>query len=172
MGDLYEFDDVDTFTAGAIGEPGHRTFYLQVRSDGQRVTLKCEKQQVDALTQYLHRLLNDLPTPTERPIPQSLDLVRPEDAVAFVVGPMGLSYDRDLDRFVLLIEETVPVDAETGEPDPDDVEDRGRMRMRITRGQALAFAEHGEEIVAAGRPSCVWCGLPMDPDGHGCPRMN
>ena len=67
MGDLYEFEDVDAFTTGAVGSPGQRTFYVQIRGDGRRVTLKCEKQQVDALSQYLHRLLNDLPVPHDRP---------------------------------------------------------------------------------------------------------
>ena len=29
-----------------------------------------------------------------------------------------------------------------------------------------------EQVVAAGRPPCMWCALPIDPDGHICPRMN
>ena len=172
MGDLHEFEDVDAFTTGAVGSPGQRTFFVQVRSDGRRVSLKCEKQQVDALTQYLQRLLSDLPVPSDRPLPQSLELVHPIDPVAFVAGPMALAYDRELDRFVLMIEEFVPLDEETGEPDPTAAEERGRLKVHLTRGQALAFAEHGEEIVASGRPNCQWCGLPIDPDGHGCPRMN
>lgn len=172
MGDLFEFDDVDAFTTGALGSPGQRAFFLQVRSDGRRVTVKCEKQQVDALTQYLTRLLSDLPVPPDRPLPQALELVHPLDPVAFVAGPMGLAFDRELDRFVVVIEEFVRPDEETGEVDPAAAEDRGRVRMHLTRGQAVAFVEHGELVVAAGRPSCQWCGLPMDPDGHGCPRMN
>jgi len=27
-------------------------------------------------------------------------------------------------------------------------------------------------VVAAGRPPCPLCGLPLDPDGHVCPRQN
>ena len=41
----------------AIGEPGSRVFYLQARSGPQRVTVKCEKQQVSAIAQYLRRVL-------------------------------------------------------------------------------------------------------------------
>ena len=26
--------------------------------------------------------------------------------------------------------------------------------------------------IDAGRPDCQWCGNPIDPDGHACPRMN
>jgi 5-methylcytosine-specific restriction endonuclease McrA len=27
-------------------------------------------------------------------------------------------------------------------------------------------------VVAAGRPTCQFCGQPIDPDGHICPRSN
>ena len=60
-------------------------------------------------------------------------------------------------------------------PDPIDwlvTFDRGRLRVELSRGQALAFATRAVELVAAGRPTCRFCGLPMDPDGHPCPRMN
>ncbi len=172
MGDLYEFDDVDAFGVGTVGLPGQRTFFVQVRADGNRVTLKCEKQQVAALGQYLQKLLEDLPSPGDRPLERSLDLVAPVEPPSFTIGAIGLAFDQGLDRFVLMLEEFVALDPDTGEPDPEDVSDAGRIRFRLTRGQALAFAERSEEIVAAGRPSCTWCGFPMDPDGHPCPRMN
>jgi uncharacterized repeat protein (TIGR03847 family) len=172
MGDLYEFDDVDGFGVGTVGMPGQRTFFFQVRVDGRRVTLKCEKQQVGALGQYLQKLLEDLPSPTDRPLERSLELVEPIEPVAFTIGSMGLAYDRDLDRFVVMLEEFVAPDPDTGEPDPDEAADAGRLRLHLSRGQALAFSERSEEVVAAGRPACVWCGLPMDPAGHACPRMN
>ena len=53
MGVFFEFDDVDAFTVGTVGRPGERTFFLQARGNGQRVTLKCEKQQAAAIAQYL-----------------------------------------------------------------------------------------------------------------------
>ena len=34
------------------------------------------------------------------------------------------------------------------------------------------FCDHADDVVGAGRPPCRFCGLPMDPDGHTCPRMN
>lgn len=186
MGDLYEYNDVDGFTSGAIGRPGQRTFFLQVRADGNRLNFKCEKQQVAALAQYLQRILADLPSPSDRPIPQSLELIEPVQDVAFVVGHMGLAYDADVDRVVVMIEEFVPTADNADDDDTidldepteeeirlfDDVDDAGRLRVALTRGQALAFAERAEAIVTAGRPPCVWCALPIDPDGHACPRMN
>src|SRR6266702_3304770 len=48
----------------------------------------------------------------------------------------------------------------------------GVLRVRITPGAARAFAQRAAKIVAAGRPPCPLCGLPLDTDGHICPRQN
>ena len=61
MSTYFESDDIDAFTTAAIGEPGSRTFYLQIRSQGRHITMKCEKQQVAALSQYIRQLLADAP---------------------------------------------------------------------------------------------------------------
>jgi uncharacterized repeat protein (TIGR03847 family) len=170
MGLFFEFDRVDAFTVGAVGQPGQRTFLLQTRADGQRVTIKCEKQQAAAIAQYLRRVLSDLPPPSDRPMPAAMELAEPVEPV-FVLGPIGLGYDRDGDRVLVQLEEMVDVDAE-GEPEPEQVEDRGHLRVFLNRSQASAFCDHCDSIVAAGRPTCRWCGGPMDPEGHACPRMN
>ena len=70
----FEFDEVDAFTTGTVGQPGQRVFFLQARAAGAVVSLKCEKQQVAALTEYLGRLLKDLPSLTERPLAAALEL--------------------------------------------------------------------------------------------------
>jgi uncharacterized repeat protein (TIGR03847 family) len=174
MSVFYEFEDVDAFTTGAIGEPGARVFFLQARHGKQRVAVKCEKQQVSAIAQYLRRVLNDLPPPDDRPMSSSLELVEPVDE-AFVLGPIGLGYDRTSDRLVVQLEEiNVEGDDEDDLADsgPDDEDADGHIRIYVTRGQAASFCEHAEQVVAAGRPDCRWCGLPIDPDGHPCPRMN
>jgi uncharacterized repeat protein (TIGR03847 family) len=169
MSVYFDFDEVDAFTVGALGEPGARAFYLQARRGAQRVTVKCEKQQASAISDYLRRVLNDLPEPTERPIAAAMELIGPFDA-AFVLGPVGLGYDRSNDMVLLQLEEVIAVDEE-GEPLDEDP-DRGHIRMFLTRNQAHAFCQHAENIVAAGRPSCVWCANPINPDGHFCVRMN
>ena len=170
MGVNYDFDEVDAFTVGTVGTPGQRTFFLQARRGRERVTVKCEKQQASAIAEYLRRVLNDLPPADDRPIPGALELVQPVDA-AFVLGPVGLGYERGSDRVLVQLDEFVPVD-EDGEPEPDLFDDRSRVRVFLTRGQVQAFCELAESIVAAGRPPCMWCSLPIDPDGHICPRMN
>jgi len=173
MSIFFEFDEVDTFTAAAIGEPGSRTFYLHARAGQQRVTVKCEKQQVTAIAQYLRRVLSDLPPPEDRPLP--VDLRDPGEQ-SFVLGPIGLGYDRGNDRLLVQLEELVPTaldeDDEDEEVAEDVDDDRGHIRLYMTRSQAAAFCDHADELVAAGRPNCLWCGNPIDPDGHPCPRMN
>jgi len=37
VGVYYDFDEVDAFTVGDIGEPGRHTFLLQARLCGERV---------------------------------------------------------------------------------------------------------------------------------------
>lgn len=166
MSVFFEFEEVDAFTTGAIGRPGDRVFYLQARHDGRHVEVKCEKQQVAAIAQYLQQVLSDLPPPEDRPLPDSLELAPPVDG-AFVLGPIGLGYDQANDRLVVQLEEMGEVSSE-GEVEAAE----GHIRLYVTRGQAASFCEHAERVVAAGRPDCRWCSLPIDPDGHACPRMN
>ena len=128
--------------------------------------MKCEKQQVTAITQYLRRVLNDLPPPEDRPMTGAVEL---HDEQAFVLGPIGLGYDRSNDRVLVQLEEMI---ATEDDDEDDESADRGHIRLYMTRSQAAAFCEHADELVAAGRPSCQWCGNPIDPDGHPCPRMN
>ena len=169
MSVFYEFEDVDAFTTGAIGQPGSRVFFLQARHGRRRVAVKCEKQQVSAIAQYLRKVLNDLPPPDDKPVAAALDLVEPVEEV-FVLGPIGLGYDRATDRLVVQLEE-VRFEDDDDVDDDDDTSD-GHVRLYVTRGQAASFVEHAEQVVAAGRPDCRWCGHPIDPDGHPCPRMN
>ncbi|MEO7397849.1 MAG: DUF3090 family protein [Ilumatobacteraceae bacterium] len=170
MGIFYQLDEVDAFTTAALGKPGQRVFYLQVRHGETRITLKCEKQQAAAIAEYLRRVMNDLPSPSAKPLPTTFELQEPVEP-AFVLGAIGLGYDRDTDRLLIQLEEVVVVD-ENGEPEPEAMDDRGHVRLLLQRGQALAFCEHTEAVVAAGRPACVFCGRPLDPDGHPCPKMN
>ena len=169
MSVYFDFDEVDAFTVGALGEPGARAFYLQARRGPQRVTVKCEKQQASAISDYLRRVLNDLPAPTEKPIAAAMELATPVEAV-FVLGPVGLGYDRSTDMVLVQLEEVIAVDEEGEALDEDP--DRGHVRVFLTRNQAHAFCNHAEAIVAAGRPACIWCANPINPDGHLCVRMN
>jgi uncharacterized repeat protein (TIGR03847 family) len=171
-----EFERVDTFTCGTVGRPGQRTFLIDVRGDAGRVTVKCEKQQVAALSQYLRQLLDDAPDVNERPIDEAMEMPQPGD-VGFVVGTIGIAYDPRNDRMLVQIDELTDRGNEDDDPDEpsDDVLTEGdgsRLRVHLTRGQAAAFCDRADDVVAAGRPQCTFCHMPIDPEGHACPRMN
>jgi len=158
MNESFDLRDVDHLTTGTIGDPGERTFYLQARGNGRLVTLKLEKTQVAALVRYLGTLLADLPPPDD--LPRSLELLQPVEP-EWVVGSLGVSYDEDDDRFVLLAEELV-----------EEGEDGAAARITATRDQIAALVLHGAEVVEAGRPPCPLCGEPLDAEGHVCVRLN
>jgi uncharacterized repeat protein (TIGR03847 family) len=196
MSDSFEFAEPDLFTVGTIGPPGQRVFYLQVREGDQLVTLKCEKEQVRVLGEYLGRLLERLSAPSAPPA-GDLTLVEPVTP-AWVVGSIGVGYDEGLDRVVLAIEEVRETDEseEAEESDPPETEeetageseaeaetegdveaegqegDRASGRLRLTRAQVGAFVERARALVEAGRPTCRLCGRPMNPGGHRCARTN
>jgi uncharacterized repeat protein (TIGR03847 family) len=165
----FELDHPDHFTAGAVGPPGQRVFYLQGRQDGRLVTLKCEKEQVAALSEYLGGLLARLTGATEAAGGKG-ELLRPIEA-AWDVGSLGVGYDGDHDRVVVVANERVEEeDEEEGRDKPSNP--AASARFAITRGQAAAFVERARALLKAGRPTCPMCGEPKDPVGHACPRSN
>ena len=90
-----------------------------------------------------------------------LDLHEPFEEI-WTVGPIGVAYDEPSDRIVVVLEELVD----------EDVEEGASVKVRLNRAQVSAFVRHSRELVSAGRPPCQFCGLPLDPTGHACPRMN
>ena len=159
MSSSFELPEVDHLTAGAVGAPGRRVFYLQAGSGGQVVTLRLEKAQVAALVAYLAGMLADMPA-TGGSAPGDMELIEPVGA-EWVVGSLGVTYDEDADRVIVVAEELV-----------EEGEDGARARIGATRDQIAALAARGAEAVSAGRPPCPLCGQPLDPEGHTCARLN
>ena len=167
MGTSYDLPELERFTAGAVGPPGQRVFFLQASGGGEVVTLRLEKAQVAALAEYLASVLADLATPEAESLPEELELVEPVVA-EWVVGQIGVVFDEDRDRLVVQAEELLEEDAEEPAEDPD----RGVARFALTRAQVAAFVGRAAELVAAGRPPCELCGRPKDPAGHSCIKTN
>src|SRR6266508_3401158 len=141
MTESFELDAPDHFTAGAIGPPGERVFYLQARQAGALVTLKCEKEHVRALGRYFGSTLSKLPlTPPsprrgegeEAPTPERGEgegAPAPErgegeregekegDLVdfaepAWIVAAIGAGWDEERDRFVVEMKELLEEEEE------------------------------------------------------------
>lgn len=161
MSDSFDFDEPDHFTAGAVGGPGARVFYLQAREGRRLVTLKAEKEQVRALGEYLAGLLAQLPAAAGTADAKA-ELLEPI-AAAWAVGSIGLGYDEARERVVVVANEEVEEEGGV---------EAATARFRITRAQAAAFVERASVLMKAGRPACPMCSQPMDPTGHVCPRSN
>lgn len=156
---MTEFVDPAGFTTGTVGPPGQRVFFLQALDEGQVTSVRLEKQQVSALAEYLGGLLHDLPAPTD--VPPAPDLVEPVEP-KWTVGNIGVAYDNDRDRIVIVAEELVEDEHEPGDT----------LRVIVSRAQVRALIDRAAELIAGGRPPCRLCGAPIDPAGHACPRHN
>jgi len=166
MSESFEFERPDFFTAGAVGKPGERVFYLQAREAGRLITLKCEKEQVRALGGYLSSLITKLGAPKGK-VPTEMDLL-PFAEPAWIVASMGVGYDEEHERIIVDAHELF----EEEEEGQRAGEEPASARVRITRELAQAFAGRAKELMKAGRPNCPVCSAPMDPTGHVCPRSN
>ena len=105
MSRSFELESPDHFTAGAVGPPGERVFYLQARENGEVLTLKTEKEQVRGLAEYLEGLLAKSPVAPEE-IPRDVALLEPIDP-AWSVGAIGVGYDEAEDRIIVVVNELV-----------------------------------------------------------------
>lgn len=162
----FEMPRPERFTAGTIGEPGARVFFIQALANGELVSLKCEKQQVGALAEHLAGLMTELPTPPEHEVVATdVDFVEPPGPT-WVVGRMGVAWDNPNDSMVLLCEQFLDEEAADAGVEP------ASARFRLSRAQVAAFVDIARELIASGRPPCYLCGLPMEPTGHPCPRLN
>jgi uncharacterized repeat protein (TIGR03847 family) len=181
---VHGFDPPERFVSGTVGPPGQRTFFLQARSGVRLVSVSLEKQQVSALSERIDELLdevmanelNDAMIPAVAPfgLEDSEPLEQPIEE-EFRAGTMTLSWDPDDERVVIEVfpftEAAVvapdQVDEDFEEPEPDEM-----FVVRIPAGMARAFVKRSAQVLDAGRPSCPFCGNPIDPDGHLCVRAN
>ena len=163
MSESFEYREVTHFATGSLGEPGNRTFFLQVGNDHGYISVKLEKQQVEALAQFLTSILEDLPA-----TPQSTEIFELKEpaVIEWVVGQIAVGVDESDGEIVLLVEER-PESA-----DETLVDDGAQLRAHITTLQAAQFVKTAQRAIKGGRPPCRLCGQPMDPSGHTCPRLN
>jgi uncharacterized repeat protein (TIGR03847 family) len=181
---VHEFDPPERFVAGTVGPPGQRTFFLQARSGVRVVSVSLEKQQVAALAERIDELLdevmargtNEQVVPAVAPVAleDSQPLEQPIEE-EFRAGTMTLSWDPQVERIVIEVfpftEAAVvspdQVDEDFEEPEPEEL-----FLVRISAAMARAFVQRTAQVLEAGRPSCPFCGNPIDPDGHLCVRAN
>jgi uncharacterized repeat protein (TIGR03847 family) len=197
--EVFLYDSPERFIVGTVGQPGERTFFLQARS-GRRVTsVVLEKLQVAVLAERLEQILDELvlrsagTAPVPATAPAELEDSEPlEQPIVeeFRVGTLALAWDSDLEMVIIEAQAAVPEDDDSQEEELEEDEDEvtptpGQtgllgddedgppvLRVRISGARARAFTKRALQVVAAGRPPCPFCGLPLDAEGHVCPRQN
>jgi len=167
VSESFQLAEPDHFATGAVGVPGQRVFYIQGRERRRLVTLKCEKEQVSALAEYLSGLIEKLPAGAVQGEAAKGELLQPVEA-AWAVGSIGVGYDEAIGRIVVVANEQVEEEEEGGPPAPEPA----TARFAISKAQATTFVERARALVKAGRATCSMCGEPKDPTGHVCPRAN
>jgi uncharacterized repeat protein (TIGR03847 family) len=181
---IHRFDPPERFIAGTVGPPGQRTFFLQARTGARVTSVALEKQQVSVLAERIDELLDELLAAVEgeNTIPamppvalEDNDPLEQPIVEEFRAGTMTLSWDAVDERVVVEVfpytEEAV---VEPGTPEEDIVEPEPEevLVVRLPAGLARAFSKRAQAVVKAGREPCPFCGGPLDPRGHLCPRAN
>lgn len=171
---VYNLDAVDRFVLGTVGQPGERAFYIQAKKMGQNFTFALEKAQAQALTDRFGEILKDARLSQGGVTRDSNPLEAPIDS-EFQLGVMAISWqlDSQLVRFEgqalsnensdEVFEEIVSDDHENAPP---------IVRITLTPAQVRNFIARATSVIKAGRQPCMFCGGPINVDGHICPRAN
>ena len=171
---IYRHQPATRFIVSTIGDPGERQFFIQVKSADGLNSVTLEKTQVIALSARFEELIKELrrgqlasaaalnaPAISDD---QPMELPIDED---FQVGIIGITWENGL---VVVNIQAASQDDELVLDDIDYGPDLLIASLRIS--QVKGFCERATALVNAGRPACPFCGLPIDPLGHLCPRAN
>ncbi len=165
---------VDQLEPLTYGQPGERTFNITAQSQYGTGVTWLEKEQLYSISDSLGSaisLLEIAPDPTadagQAVKPDEDD---PSDYVEFKAWQISLQYDEQHQIFLFT----------AAGPDPDATEDEQSenpnaiiLHFGFSYQQAGQLAARGMEIVAAGRPICPYCGIPIeDVEDHKCRRRN
>lgn len=165
----HTYNPVERFVAGTVGQPGERTFFLQARTGSRITSVSLEKAQVAALAQRVEILIKDLrrTNPSIASNPKSHDEAALEQPIfeEFRVGVISLSWDEN--------KSLVCIECEAVGDESLQVDEEGDLlQVYLSPAVALAFATRSLMVVDAGRTQCPFCEIPIDPQGHLCPRAN
>lgn len=164
----FEFTSVDRFIIGTIGMPGEREFFLQVTSLGRTYSFAMEKGQAAALSERMRELLREvrrrkggsLARSATSPIDDA-PLQLPVES-EFRLGEMSLMWVDEGERVLF----------QADSADDAKEEDLPKLSISLRFEQASEFIRRTDRVVGSGRAPCPFCGLPLNLEGHLCPRAN
>lgn len=171
---IYNLENVDRFVLGTIGMPGERQFFIQVTKAGQVFSFALEKAQAQALTDRFKEILKDARINPGAVAKDSDPLQTPIDS-EFELGVMAISWKYDSDCITFeaqgltssfsdrIFDEIV---------DDNELEAPPVLRLKLTPPQVQGFIARAVSVIKAGRQPCMFCGGPINLEGHICPRAN
>ncbi len=165
-----ELNPATHLTIGTLGEPGNRTFYLQGGDGNDTISLVLEKVQAAALADSFEDLLEEVlrqdpsvENQLEETIAFDLRLRQPIETSLFRIGNLGLGYNEELGRVIVVAYELV---------NEEEGEEPNVVSFWVLPELVKALVQHARQVVKSGRPVCGNCGNPIDADGHFCPHRN
>lgn len=174
---IYEYDPVERFVCGTVGEPGERAFFIQARTGPRLTSVSLEKLQAAALGDRVGVMLKEIkranPLITYDRANQDTEPLEQPIFEEFRVGVIGLSFNTDNERVLVELQCITEAQSEEEELAEDEEEDApDLLRVSLTLAQAESFAKRTSAVIGAGRLPCPFCGIPIDSSGHLCPRAN
>ncbi len=172
--EIFNLDEVERFVLGTVGLPGERQFFIQVKKTGQIFSFALEKGQAQALTDRFKEIMKDARISQGATIRDLNPLESPIES-EFALGVMAITwqFDTQLIRFEAqgltsgngeqVFEELVGEDIEDAPP---------LLKLLLTPTQVRTFVQRATSVIKAGRQPCMFCGGPINVDGHICPRAN
>lgn len=161
---LTEFGPVQHLSADAVGQPGQRRFRLRAISQrGAYAFVWMEKEQLSAIGEAIETTLEHAEVELTPSGPGEQEPVFPLQAnleLDVRAGRLSLGLNEETRHIVVVAAEAASEAEGEAVSIEFDFDTARRLRAQIT------------EVVAAGRPPCPFCGAPIDPEGHVCPRSN
>jgi uncharacterized repeat protein (TIGR03847 family) len=171
---IYRHEEVSRFIVSAIGQPGEREFFLQVKSMDGINTIAVEKEQVRALAEQIENLITEL---RRSGLVDKRNLTAPAKIDS---DPLEIPIESDFQLGVASIawkNEVIEITLQAISSDDlillDDLDDGPDLVIvKLSIEIAKGFCQRADDLVKKGRSACPFCGLPINISGHLCPRAN
>ncbi len=162
----FDFESVERFIVGTVGQAGERAFFIQARNSKRLVTVALEKAQVALLAEQLTLVIkglrsNDFSLRIEQQPQDDGPLEGPIEP-EFDVGAISMEWDA-LDLMMSI---------EFSEIVQEENSAQLSLKVRLSISMCDAFITRSKAVLNAGRLPCPFCALPIDLQGHLCPRAN
>jgi len=116
---VYDFNPVERFVCGTVGEPGERSFFIQARTGSRITSVGLEKIQAAALGDRVGAILKEIKraNPLIAYTKLAVDTEPLEQPIfeEFRVGVIGLSFVTDTELVLVELQCATPADSEEEE---------------------------------------------------------